>query len=96
MIFASSFFTPYYFLAVGFGAFAVVVSLIGMKRPNDFPGKFTPLVVLIGVAFAVATFAFVWRGGEKEVDKRDQEQAQQAHEAANSATTLPAGVKPAS
>ena len=97
MIFASSFFTPYYFLAVGFGAFAVIVSLIGMKKPNDFPGKFMPLVILIGVAFGVATFAFVWRGGTKEVDHREHEEAQQAHEAATSSiTTLPAGVQRAS
>ena len=41
-------FTEYYILAVGFGLFAVVVSVIGMKRPNDFPGKFTPLVVILG------------------------------------------------
>jgi hypothetical protein len=94
MIFASSFFTPYYFLAVGFGIFAVIVSVIGIKRPNDFPGKFNGLVILIGILFAVATFAFVWRGGEKEVDHREHEEAQQAHETETSSiTTLPAGVK---
>lgn len=90
MIFASSFFTPYYFLAVGFGVFAVIVSVIGMKKPNDFPGKFMPLVILIGVLFGVATFGFVWRGGEKEVDHRKAEAAEQAE--SSSAATPPAGV----
>jgi hypothetical protein len=88
-------FTPYYFLAVGFGVYAVIVSVIGMKRPNDFPGKFMPLVILIGVAFGVATFAFVWRGGEKEVDHRNAEKAEAAHET-SSVNTLPAGIKPVS
>jgi hypothetical protein len=88
-------FTPYYFLAVGFGAYAVIVSVIGMKRPNDFPGKFMPLIILIGIAIGVATIGFVWRGGEKEVDHRKAEEAEQAHET-SSINTLPAGIKPAS
>jgi hypothetical protein len=88
-------FTPYYFLAVGFGAFAVIVSLLGMKRPDDFPGKFMGLVILGGVVLGLATFVFVWRGGEKEVDHRKAEEAAQAHETSSN-TTLPAGVKPAS
>jgi hypothetical protein len=88
-------FTPYYFLAVGFGAYAVLVSVIGMKRPNDFPGKFMGLIILGGVVLGVATFAMVWRGGEKEVDHRNAEEAAQAHET-SSTTTLPAAVKPAS
>lgn len=85
-------FTPYYFLAVGFGAYAVIVSVIGMKRPNDFPGKFMGLVVLGGVVLGIATFAMVWRGGEKEADHREHEEAGQMHET-GSTTTLPAGVK---
>ncbi|MGK2878289.1 MAG: hypothetical protein ACSLFF_06900 [Solirubrobacterales bacterium] len=86
-------FTPYYILAVGFGVFAVVVSLVGIKRPNDFPGKFTSLVVVIGVLFAVATFAMVWKGGEEEVDHREHEEAAKALEASGS-SEMPAGVKP--
>lgn len=88
-------FTPYYFLAVGFGVYAVIVSVIGIKRPDDFPGKFTGLVVLGGVILGVATFAMVWRGGEKEVDHRKAEEAAHARET-SSTTTLPAGVKPTS
>ncbi|MBJ7459865.1 MAG: hypothetical protein JHD02_11790 [Thermoleophilaceae bacterium] len=88
-------FTPYYFLAVGFGVFAVVVSVIGIKRPNDFPGKFTSLVVVIGVLFGVATFAMVWKGGEEEVDHRKHEAAEKAHESGES-HDAPAGMKPAS
>ncbi|MBI2691715.1 MAG: hypothetical protein HYX29_07225 [Solirubrobacterales bacterium] len=89
-------FTPYYILAVGFGLFAVVVSVIGMKRPNDFPGKFTPLVVMLGIAFGIATFAFVWRGGEAEVDRRakeDAEKAQKEAETGSTKSTLPEGAK---
>lgn len=90
-------FTPYYFLAVGFGAFAVIVSVIGMKRPNDFPGKFMGLVILGGVVFGIATFAFVWKGGEEEVDHREHEEAQKAHEAeTGNVNPLPAGIKAAS
>lgn len=94
-------FTPYYILAVGFGLFAVIVSVIGMKRPNDFPGKFTPLVVILGLAFGVATFAFVWKGGEEEVEHREHEAAEKAGghegESKESKSTMPAGVvKPAS
>jgi flagellar basal body-associated protein FliL len=85
-------FTPYYFLAVGFGIFAVVVSAIGMKKPNDFPGKFMPLVILLGVAFGVATFAFVWHGGEQEKKQRNEEKAAKAMET-GSVSTLPATLK---
>jgi hypothetical protein len=75
-------FTPYYFLAVGFGIFAVVVSAIGMKKPNDFPGKFMPLVILLGVAF----------GGEQEKKQRNEEKAAKAMET-GSVSTLPATLK---
>lgn len=94
MILATSFFTPYYFLAVGFGAFAVIVSLIGMKSPESFPGKFSGLVVLIGVIFGVATFAFVWRGGEKEVDHRNAEHGESKKDegASRTVSPLPAGL----
>jgi hypothetical protein len=88
-------FTPYYILAVGFGLFAVIVSVIGMKRPNDFPGKFMPLVVILGLAFGVATFAFVWKGGEEEVEHREHEAAEKAGqhgEAHESESTMPQGV----
>lgn len=93
-------FTEYYILAVGFGLFAVIVSVIGMKRPNDFPGKFTPLVIILGLAFGIATFAFVWKGGEEEVEHREQEAAEKAAEQGESQetkSTMPEGVvKPAS
>lgn len=95
MILATSFFTAYYILAVAFGVFAVIVSVIGMKKP-DFPGKFSGLVILIGVLFGVATFAAVWRGGEKEVDHREHEQGHEskADEGASlNPKPLPAGVR---
>jgi hypothetical protein len=86
-------FTVYYILAVGFGAFAVIVSLVGMKDHSDaFPGKFYGPIILAGIVFAIATFAFAWRGGEKEVEHRDHEQS--AESARNAASTqLPTGVR---
>lgn len=100
MILATDFFTPYYFLAVGFGLFAVIISVIGMKKPQDFPGKFYGPMILVGVIFAIATFTFVWRGGEKEVDHRNAEQKEKteqlehAEETTGQVAPLPAGVKP--
>jgi hypothetical protein len=88
-------FTPYYILAVGFGAFAVIVSLIGMKNPESFPGKFSGLVMLIGALIGIATFVFVWRGGEDELDHKKAEEAHQAAET-SSTSTLPSGVRPTS
>ena len=89
-------FTPYYFLAVGFGLFAVVISAIGIKNPEDFPGRFSGLIMLVGVVFGVATFAFVWHGGTQEVNHRKAE-AKAAHAAqTSSVSTLPAGARPTS
>jgi fatty acid desaturase len=86
-------FTPYYILAVGFGVFAVIVSLIGIKSENeDFPGRFFGPIILVGVLFAVLTFGFAWRGGEKEVEHREHEQSSAAHEAA-STVQPPTGVR---
>lgn len=68
-------FTPYYILAVGFGAFAVVVSMIGIKGKSDsFPGRFYGPILLVGVLIAVSTLVFVWRGGEKEEEHRKKEE----------------------
>lgn len=84
-------FTPYYICAVSFGAFAVIVSIIGIKRPNDFPGKFYGPMILVAVLLGLATVGFVWRGGEKEVEHREHE-AQQEHETASTAE-LPVGLQ---
>lgn len=93
MLLASNIFTPYYILAVSFGAFAVIVSLIGMKKP-DFPGKFYGPLILIGVLFAVATFTFVWKGGEEEVEHREHGGDTKAEEGASvSPNPLPAGLR---
>lgn len=90
-------FTVYYILAVGFGAFAVIVSVIGMKDSSDsFPGKFYGPIILVGIAFAVATFAFAWRGGEKEVEHRDHEKAAETASQSGkvaASTQLPAGIR---
>lgn len=75
-------FTPYYILAVCFGAFAVIVSVIGIKdKSGSFPGRFFGPLIVIGALFAISTFAFVWRGGEKELDHINHEKAAAAHEA---------------
>lgn len=85
-------FTPYYFLAVGFGVFAVIVSVIGIKKPQSFPGGFYVPMMLIGAVIGIATLAMVWRGGEKEQEHRKHEAEQKAHEAGASVNPLPAGV----
>lgn len=74
-------FAPYYILAVGFGVFAVIVSVIGIKdRSGSFPGKLYGPIMLIGVVLAVATFSFAWSGGEQEVDHRNHAEAAAAAE----------------
>jgi hypothetical protein len=85
-------FTAYYFLAVGVGAFAVLVSVIGIKSPEKFPGKLYGLVILGGVILGVATFAAVWHGGEKEVEHREAEESGH-HAETSSVIPLPVGIK---
>jgi uncharacterized membrane protein SpoIIM required for sporulation len=85
-------FTPYYILAISFGAFAVIVSVLGSKKPQTFPGDFYIPMLLIAAVIGVATIAMVWRGGEKEQEHRAQEAAQQGEAPAASAHPLPVGV----
>lgn len=93
MILAANFFTPYYILAVAFGAFAVLVSVVGMKKPA-ITDKFNGLIILIGIAFGIATFAFVWHGGEEEVEHREHEEHESKADegASTSPNPLPAGL----
>lgn len=86
-------FTPYYILAVSFGAFAVIVSVVGMKKPA-ITDKFSGLIMLIGVVFGIATFAFVWKGGEEEVEHREHHDVTKAEEGASvTPNPLPAGLQ---
>lgn len=92
----ASIFTPYYILAVAFGAFAVIVSVVGMKDASGekFPGRLYGPIILVTVAFAVATFAFVWSGGEKEVEHREHGGDSKSEEGASLAPSpLPASLK---
>lgn len=89
-------FTPYYILAVSFGAFATIVSLWGIKNKNnaDYPGRFAGLLMLIGVVFGIATFGFVWKGGEEELDHKKHEQQHQLEESQKAAEDGAAGDTP--
>ena len=85
-------FTPYYILAVGFGAIATLVSLYGLKRAGDenFPGKLATPMMLVAALLGIATFTAVWRGGEKEVEHRELEEQQRSE--GEKGAALPAGV----
>jgi hypothetical protein len=92
----ASIFTPYYILAVAFGAFAVIVSVVGMKDSSGekFPGRLYGPIMLVGVVFAIATFVFVWSGGEKEVEHREHGGDTKSEEGASlTPNPLPVGLK---
>lgn len=83
MLITAGIFTPYYILAVTFGAFATIVSLIGIKgKSEDFPGRLYGPIILVGVVLAFATFGFAWSGGEKEVEHREHNDITKAEEGA--------------
>lgn len=89
-------FTPYYILAVGFGVLAALLSAYGFvikKDDPDFPGKLSGPIMLVAAIIGVATFGFVWKGGEEELDHKKHEQEQQAKEGNSKNTDAPTGVK---
>lgn len=88
-------FTPYYILAVGFGALATIVSVIGFKFKKDdpnFPGKLAVPFMLTAAVLGVATLVMVWRGGEKEQEHQREEQKHAEEEAEASTGQLPVGI----
>ena len=70
--------TPYYILAVAFGAFATVLFLVGHKKPGDFPGKLYAPIILTAVVFAGATMTAVIVGSAAHSDESHEPAA--AHE----------------
>lgn len=92
-------FTPYYILAVAFGLFAVIVAVIGIKNPDNFPGRFFAPLVALGLIIGVSTVVMVWRGGDEEVATPEhKEQVQQVRDAVKAMGTgtinpLPAGLR---
>lgn len=88
-------FTPYYILAVSFGVFATIVSLWGIKKVDnpDTPGRFSGLLMLIGIVFGIATFGFVWKGGEEELEHKKHEQHLQEEEGHTENSDAPVGVE---
>ena len=89
-------FTPYYILAVGFGVLATLLSFYGFvvkKDDPDFPGKLGGPVLFVAVILGIATFSFVWKGGEEELEHKKQEQEKQLEEGNSENTDAPTGVK---
>lgn len=89
-------FTPYYILAVGFGVLATLLAFYGFiikKDDPDFPGKLSGPIMILATIIGVATFSFVWQGGEEELEHKKHEQEEQAKEGHGENTDAPKGVK---
>ncbi|MBI4896846.1 MAG: hypothetical protein HY827_00575 [Actinobacteria bacterium] len=74
--------TPYYILAVSFGGLSTLVSAYAVwvrKDQTGFPGVLYVPIMLVGLAFAVATLTFVVIGGNKENDEQHANSAETAH-----------------
>lgn len=94
-------FIPYYFLAVGFGVLATIVSLYGLKNAgksddkDGFPGKLSGPLMFFFAVIGIATVTAVWLGGNKEVKERKAEQKEHAESKAG-ASVLPSSAIPSS
>lgn len=89
-------FTPYYILAVGFGVLATLVSVYGFaikKGDPNFPGSLSGPIMIVAAIIGIATFGFVWKGGEEELDHKKHEEEQQLKEGNSANTDAPKGVK---
>ncbi len=89
-------FTPYYILAVGFGVLAALLSFYGFtvkKDDSSFPGKLGGPIMFVALILGIATFSFVWKGGEEELEHKKHEQEKQLEEGHSENTDAPTGVK---
>lgn len=89
-------FTPYYILAVGFGVLATLISFYSFVVKKDdpsFPGKLSGPIMIGAAILGIATFGFVWKGGEEELDHKKHEEEQQLEEGHSENTDAPTGVK---
>lgn len=89
-------FTPYYILAVGFGLLATLLAFYGFivkKDDPEFPGKLSGPIMMLAAIIGIATFSFVWKGGEEELEHKKHEEEKQAQEGHSPNTDAPKGVK---
>jgi mono/diheme cytochrome c family protein len=70
-------------------ASAVVVSLLGLKSGNNFPGKFMPLIIIWFAVFAVGAGTFAVLHGKDESKDHDAEYSKASEELAKEATSGP-------
>jgi mono/diheme cytochrome c family protein len=68
---------------------AVVVSLLGLKAGNDFPGKWMPLIVVWFAVFAVGAGTFAVLHGKDESKEHDKEYAKASEEIAKADSSGP-------
>ena len=70
-------------------ASAIIVSLLGLKAGNDFPGKWMPLIIVWFAIFAVGAGTFAVLHGKDESKEHDAEYGKASEELAKEATSGP-------
>jgi cytochrome c6 len=70
-------------------ASAVIVSLVGLKSGDNFPGKFMPLIIIWFAVFAVGAGTFAVLHGKDESKEHDAEYSKASEELAKEATSGP-------
>src|SRR3954447_18121459 len=70
-------------------ASAIIVSLLGLKAGNDFPGKWMPLIIVWFAIFAVGAGTFAVLHGKDESKEHDAEYGKASEELSKEATSGP-------
>lgn len=70
-------------------ASAVIVSLLGLKSGDNFPGKWMPLIIVWFAVFAVGAGTFAVLHGKDESKEHDKEYAKASEELSKADTTGP-------
>ena len=70
-------------------ASAVIVSLLGLKAGNDFPGKWMPLIIIWFAVFAVGAGTFAVLHGKDESKEHDKEYSKASEELQKADTSGP-------
>jgi mono/diheme cytochrome c family protein len=68
---------------------AIVVSLLGLKAGNDFPGKWMPLIIIWFAVFAVGAGTFAVLHGKDESKEHDKEYGKASEEIAKADSSGP-------
>jgi mono/diheme cytochrome c family protein len=80
----------FFFICGGIlAASAIVVSLLGLKAGNDFPGKWMPLIIVWFAVFAVGAGTFAVLHGKDESKEHDKEYAKASEELSEASTSAP-------